>query len=243
MINNIEYYLPVVLGVGRHFYGWTYFWNGSAVNEGLVWVDDHYEAVENLNDDPSGVTDLTYFIYDWFNYLSKGGGHFYAYSHYPAETDCNIYVYDTQSDESAVTKLKGNVGDNLLTNDSGFSDYQPEATRKFEHSFFAWSKSRTEYIPFDGTVTGDMKLFWREIGYKTIVLEPMNGDSSAEITIYDDEKKDFPQGWELSVPYGYVFGGWYETRDCEGEPVSVEENLKFSEVKHGATYYARWIKA
>ena len=45
------------------------------------------------------------------------------------------------------------------------------------------------------------------------------------------------------LPDGYRFGGWYKTRDCEGEPVSVEENLKFSEVKHGATYYARWIKA
>ncbi len=246
LIENTAGCFPKLWGRnGYHFSGWSLYYNDMEYESfQLRWREDHYED-NKMN------TDLASLMRESKMYFSKGRDSYpeekkdqpnskKGFHYYPRYDtgEKEVYTYSDPDSDSCEIRRWGSID----INGREFADYQPETTRKFEHSFFAWSKSRTEYIPFDGTVTGDMKLFRREIGYKTIVLEPMNGDSSAEITIYDDERKDLPQGWELSVPYGYTFGGWYKTRDCEGEPISLEELPKFSEAEHGATYYAKWIK-
>ncbi len=124
-------------------------------------------------------------------------------------------------------------------------EYDPKrfGWRTRENTVLKWSRSPSEYIPFDGTVNCDMKLFCYEVDYKKYDLNPMNGDEVGEFTVYiNNDYETSADNWVLIPPDGYVFGGWYQTRDCEGEPVSMEELPKFSEAEHGATYYAKWIR-
>ena len=105
-----------------------------------------------------------------------------------------------------------------------------------------WSTEKTEYVPFDGTVNEDMQIYCKSFPVKTIWLNPMNGNSPYKLRVFENDVSENIDESGFVLPDGYVFGGWYKTRDYAGEPVSVEENLKFSEVKHGATYYAKWVK-
>ena len=46
----------------------------------------------------------------------------------------------------------------------------------------------------------------------------------------------------LRNPAGYAFGGWYLSRECEGNPVLTDNSFTFNdEIPDGATLYAKWI--
>lgn len=125
-----------------------------------------------------------------------------------------------------------------------YNDYKPPITwLNTDDTVTRWSTEKTEYVPFDGTVNEDMQIYCKSFPVKTIWLNPMNGSSAYRLRLFENNISENIDESGFVLPDGYRFGGWYKTRDCEGEPVSVEENLKFSEVKHGATYYAKWIKA
>lgn len=235
-IEHIENYLPRAWRTGKHFTAWEVIYP-DGYTEMISWQTGHYEScyMDVFSKDNLARTAARILSYaDEQNRTPHMRPWFWG-------NDVDVYAYDGTSDTYRCFSVPNQT--NLFTDNAEFAAFQPQSTPTMEHSFFAWSKSKTTYIPFDGTAFGDMELFWREVGEKKCTLNFMNGDAPLQVSVFDNDLNDLPEDWAISAPSGYTFAGWYAARDLSGEPVSVSEIPAYSEIEYGMTYYARWEKA
>ena len=113
---------------------------------------------------------------------------------------------------------------------------KPEGLERYGiEGWYTDSQLTNATVPGFGTASGaELYVRW-QLEEKSITINPMNGDSPYEITVYLNPDKN-----ELDLPLwsGHEIVGWYTDRECTGEAVS----LDFDSVTDGTTYYAKWSK-
>ena len=220
LFNNFDTYFPISWKEGTHFTAWQQ---------------------ENTDTQPLsggfGWSSLS-------NYLSvpeEGATlRFKAQHNSGSEYRVSVYFPESSGTRDSVITWDVTAGDRLTK----LSDLAPSAAPKYEKSVFRWSKGCDKYRPFDGTVTEDIQLYYYELPYKTLSLNPLNGDAVGTAKILDEAGPEYQDGWTLSAPAGFTFCGWYLSRECEGDPVLTNNSFTFNdEIPDGATLYAKWIKA
>lgn len=226
---SLDTYLPEhVFRKGSRFSGWKreygykdgYYddWaNEYDLMKTLPYCTDGYTlCYQAFYEDMSGWADPSYAVYPY--YYSKDHSRWYRFSS-PGVLGCSVGKKMTS---------------HLEVDTRRYEDH----TRN--HTVFKWSIAKNEYLPFDGTVLGDMEIYLYEVDIKSCILNPMTGDRPMEYSVLMNGDTEFT--WDVPAPSGYVFAGWYAARDLSGEPVSVSEIPAYDEIEYGMTYYAKWEK-
>ena len=111
----------------------------------------------------------------------------------------------------------------------------PDGLERYEiEGWYKDSQLSSSVTPtYSSTASGD-KLYvkWR-LAEKNVVINPTNGDTPYEITVYRDASKN---SFDLPVWNGYEIVSWHTDRECSGEGVA----LNFDALEDGRTYYAKW---
>ena len=220
LFNNFSTYFPISWKEGTHFSAWLQEnAEKQPLSGGLGW-----SSLSNYLSIPEEGATLR----------------FKAQHNSGSEYRVSVYFPEASGTRDAQITWTVTAGDRLTK----LSELSPSAAPKYKKSVFRWSRGCDKYRPFDGTVTEDIQLYYYELPYKTLSLNPLNGDAVGTAKVFDEIGPEYQDGWELAVPAGYTFGGWYTTRDCTGDPVLTDNSFTYNdEIPDGATLYAKWIKA